>query len=170
MDGFWHGAIGAIIGGLLTAYIAWRNAERSIEIKQITEERAKWREKIRSLVEEIVVLYCQSNRSPKAIATYRCRLVTSLNPKDRHDKEIVDHFDSLFFNEHDDNDTSIKRFTRRISLLLKHDWERVKWDCLSWFKKKEITLYIPESELEWKKDNYRDIANTSTSRPKSTQS
>jgi hypothetical protein len=82
---------------------------------------------MRELTEEIIVIYIAQNekKTPDKVASSRCRLATALNPKDGHDNDILSHFDDLFAGKK----TDVDLFTSRIALLLKHDWERVKWDC-----------------------------------------
>jgi hypothetical protein len=60
-------------------------------------------------------------------------------------------YDRLFSGKSDD----LKVFADRISLLLKHDWERVKWEY--------TPLYIKpfkrfsKKQREWRQENYREI-------------
>ncbi len=142
------------IGGWIASFIALRKDERAVQLEQVTKERAKWRDNMRKLCEEIAALHVENKVSPVAakVASLRARLATSINPKDEIDDEpILAHYDRLFSGEADD----LKLFTRRIALLLKHDWERVKWECTPLYVKpfKRFT----KKQREWRQRNYREI-------------
>ncbi len=109
---------------------------------------------MRKLCEDIATTYVENKASPipAKVASLRARLETSINPKDKgHDGAILAHYDSLFSGESDD----LKVFAHRIALLLKHDWERVKWEC--------TPLYIKpfkrfsKKQRAWRRENYREI-------------
>jgi hypothetical protein len=115
------------VAGWIGSFFALRKDERATQVEQITKERTKWREGIRHLSEDIAASYISNKQNGQSgkLAIDRARLVVSLNPKDTHDNEILQHYDSLFKGEKDD----FSVFVTRIALLLKHDWERVKWEC-----------------------------------------
>lgn len=143
-----------LIAGWLTAFFALRKDERAIHIEQVTKERAKWRDNMRTLTEEIVtIFFLKEDKNNKGrISALRSRLTTSINPKDdTHDQAILDHFDRLF----DGNGTDTHVFTQRIALLLKHDWERVKWECMPIYEK--LFKYRSKKQQLWRRPDYRDI-------------
>lgn len=142
------------VGGWIASFIAFRKDERAIQLEQITKERTKWRDSMRKLCEEIAIAHVENKASeiPAKVASLRARLATTVNPKDKtHDGAILAHYDGLFSSESDD----LKVFAHRIALLLKHDWERVKWEC--------TPLYIKpfkrfsKKQREWRQENYREI-------------
>ena len=110
--------------GWLASFLALRKDERAVQIDQVTKERTKWRNNMRNLTEEIVLTYFSNKETsvPNKVAAHRSKLTTSLNPMCEHDNNILAHFDLLFSS----GGTDIDVFTKRVSLLLKHDWERVK--------------------------------------------
>jgi len=128
------------IAGWLGSFFALRKDERAVQVDQITKERTKWRDNMRKLTEDIVLAYYFEHNVtpvPRQISVLRARLTTSINLKDdEHDKAILAHFDDLFAAKSTDIDT----FTKRIALLLKHDWERVKWDCTPIYVKVRLFL------------------------------
>lgn len=125
--------------GWLASFLALRKDERSVQITQITEERTKWRAAIRELTQNIVIAFSgESEHSNEEKARLRAALATSLNPKCESDNQILSEFGNL---KHGSDTT---RFTLAISLLLKHDWERVKWEC--------IPIYIKPFNLLKKKN------------------
>lgn len=138
--------------GWLGSLMAFRKEERAVQIEQITKERTKWRDNMRKLTEEIVLGYFAHNQSPEPgkIAAYRSKLVTALNPKSDHDNKLVAHFDGLFSGQ----TTDINALTKHIALLLKHDWERVKWDCMPLYVKPFARF--TKKQRAWRRRDYRD--------------
>jgi spore maturation protein CgeB len=148
----WLSAVFA--GGWLASWLALRKDERAVQIEQVTKERAKWRESMRQLATAIAIAWESSKDISDCakVAELRARLATSLNPKDEtHDREILLHFDKLFSGKSDD----FELFTRRMALLLKHDWERVKWECMPLYLKP--FLYWTEKHSAWRSRTYRDV-------------
>lgn len=142
------------IAGWLASFLALRKDERAVQLDQITRERTKWRNSIRKATEDIAQAY-HDNKSrpiPARIAVLRAKLVTSINPKDDKDDDLIlSHFDELFA----DSRCDIDLFTKRIGLLLKHDWERVKWECTPIYIK-VFTRYSAK-QRKWRKLTYREI-------------
>ncbi len=139
--------------GWLGSFFALRKDERAVQIEQITKERTKWRENIRKLTEEIVLIYMAQNeaKTPGKVAASRCKLATALNPKDQYDNDILRHFDDLFAGKAN----NVELFAYKIALLLKHDWERVKWDCTPIYVKPFIRLRA--KQREWRSNEYRKV-------------
>jgi len=144
----------AAVGGWLASLLALRKDERSVQLDQVTKERAKWRDNMRTLAENIASTWVQNkaNACPEKVAALRARLVTSINPKDeRHDNAILTHFDHLFSGEN----TDLSLFSKRIALLLKHDWERIKWECTPLYLKPFQCL--SRRQRAWRNPEYRDV-------------
>lgn len=146
------------VGGWFASFIAFRKDERGVQLEQVTKERTKWRKSMRKLCEEVAIAHVENRTSaiPAKVASLRACLATSINPKDKtHDGAILVHYDRLFSGETDDMEV----FAHRIALLLKHDWERVKWEC--------TPLYIKpfkrfsKKQREWRQENYRVVELTS---------
>lgn len=144
----------AIAGGWLASFLVLRKDDRTIQIRQITEERAKWRGQMRELAEVIASAWIAQQKAPDPakIEGLRAKLATSINPKDdMHDSDILTHFDDLFAGK----SSNIAEFSKRIALLLKHDWERVKWDCTPLYIKPFIRFTA--KQRSWRRITYRDI-------------
>lgn len=141
--------------GWLGSFFALRKDERAVQVEQITRERTKWRDNMRRLTEEIVLTYFENMEVPtlSKIAAHRSRLVTSLNPHCKHDNKLLEHFNSLFSL----GKTDIEVFTKRVALLLKHDWERVKWDCTPIYIKP--FMRFTAKQREWRSQKFRNINN-----------
>ncbi|EGQ8681854.1 hypothetical protein O2V57_004483 [Vibrio parahaemolyticus] len=146
--------------GWLGAFFALRKDEKSVHTEQVTKERAKWRSEMRMLTQEMVALVANDNIAPDAakIASLRAKLATSLNPKSKVDQKVLDVFDKL------EHKSDTKEFSTHMALLLKHDWERVKWECMpiylkAWCLVKNMVFKIfgkgNAKELEWKSKGYR---------------
>lgn len=109
---------------------------------------------MRKATEEIVLAYHENQVSPipSNVAALRARLVTSINPMgDANDDLILTHFDELFAGTNVD----LNLFTKRMALLLKHDWERVKWECTPIYKK--VFTRFTAKQRKWRSHNYRTI-------------
>ncbi|MCR1836995.1 hypothetical protein NSA18_03585 [Pasteurella caecimuris] len=106
-------AIGLFVS-LKTLYAGFFN-------KNISEERIKWREKIRELSQEIII--SQSEPESKKLKLY-CELANRLNPTDEADKNILELCKEIL-NEQP-KERKIEEFINKTSLLLKDDWERCK--------------------------------------------
>jgi hypothetical protein len=110
--------IAAFVSGLVTVL----TTERRIAAENVIQERTKWREKIRELSEE-----------------YQ-KLVSIEEDRGRKRRELRETF-SLRVNPHDPEDQALLRlicenpievseeFANRVALLLKHDWERGKYEA-----------------------------------------
>ena len=126
--------------------------------EDISKERIKWREKIRKLSQEIV---CFDGNRTKAYKLY-ASLHNRLNPRDEDDKKILDNAKQILQLSTIKNknllDKLREEFIEGISLLLKDDWERSKFESsllslLPLIKYKnnrrdEKTLYKFESSID----------------------
>lgn len=143
-----------VVAGWIASFLALRKDERAVQLDQITKERTKWRDSMRKITEEIVQTYFENQNQPVPgkVATLRARLVTSVNPKDdKHDQQILTHFDEIFAG----SKTDVNVFTTRIALLLKHDWERVKWECTPIYLK--VFTRFSSKQRKWRDSTYRGI-------------
>lgn len=149
-----HVAIAALSGALvawITTLFTIRKDEKNVYIKQITEERTKWRTEIRTITQKIVASLSHKTMSIREKHILRAELALRLSPFDEQDKKILATYDSL-----DGSKIKLDEFTQIISLLLKHDWERVKWESMPFYMKWFSYLFTPKN-LIWKTYNYRDI-------------
>lgn len=88
--------------------------------KNVSEERIKWRERIRELTIEIV-------NTDK----YEYKLIAELSTRlnlfdDNSDIEIIKSAEKVL--AHNKHNKHKKEFVARISMLLKYDWERSKYE------------------------------------------
>lgn len=121
------GAVG-IISGSLTALITLRTSERTIQIENVTQERAKWREKIRSKALEVWEAW--EKRDQNELLKLRLEFALNLNPFEVEDRAILTSIEELA--DFTKPNHTAQEFCDRVSLLLKHDWERAKCEARPW--------------------------------------
>lgn len=145
----------SVLAGLIAALVSLRTTERKISIENVTQERAKWRATMR----EITDLLAQAVQTKDAdkLCNLRIKLALNLSPFDPEDKNILTTVEQLI--QSIESDVLLYEFTERMSLLLKHDWERAKFEAQPWF-------YLRQSPLRVKYDEFKK-AETFTEKPKS---
>jgi hypothetical protein len=117
----------SLIGLSLSAFVALRTNDRQIQIENITKERAKWRDKIRKMSIQAHQAWASGNT--EKIKEIRLNFTLNLNPFHGEDAAILESIDKLSGKK---DDLEIEEFSDRVSLLLKHDWERAKFEAKSW--------------------------------------
>ena len=118
-------AVITLIGVVITAFVTWLIAQRQILAQHVTAERAKWRKNVRAQALKVhdAILCGDADKLRRLQSEFRALL----NPFDCQDQAILDCMTV--------DESSKKRperaekFARRISLLLKHDWERAKLEA-----------------------------------------
>lgn len=109
-----------VVAGIVAAIVSWWIAERHIVIENITKERAKWRDRIREHSAKVQTAIITSNEVELCRLRSIFRLL--LNPHHEEDQEIIN---SIHVDE-SNPEKKAEEFSKRVSLLLKHDWERAK--------------------------------------------
>lgn len=145
--------LAAIIGGVIGAISIQAVTQRRIQMENVTQERAKWRGRIRCLASEVHnVLTMSGNPEFRKTELRRLYNIFSalLNPDDCYDKKIMECIDPD--SDCPNSDCKQKRakyFGKLISYLLKHDWERakeeVKHPLLQWWKLEPLHRWNLES-------------------------
>jgi len=140
----------SVVAGIVSAFVSIWTTQRKISIGNITQERKNWREKVRDKSLEVHDAFIE--RDEKKLQQLRLEFSLILNPTDDEDKEIIK---SIHLPEQSKEEELALEFSKRVSLLLKHDWDRVKLEvgfifcrvkCINkiceWpFKKVERTKY-----------------------------
>jgi hypothetical protein len=117
--------------GFIGAYFVFRQNDKGNQLKYITEERAKWRQKIRKLSVEFMTseLYENGaeliNPNRKKLLKIREQIAVRLNPNDDEDNYILCLMDK-YINIKNNRDSIRNDLSIAFASLLKHDWERVK--------------------------------------------
>lgn len=119
----------SVVGGLVAGFVALRSSERKIQIENVTQERAKWRDKIR--IKSAEVHQAAVADDPAKLAELHLVFSLNLNPFHKEDKDILAVIATL--KNRDTLDVKLSEFTDRVALLLKHDWERAKYEAKPWF-------------------------------------
>ena len=121
---------------LIGSYFVFKQNDKSNQLKYITEERAKWREKIRELSVEFLTKELHIDNSIivkpniKELSKIRYQIAVRLNTNDDQDNKLLklmSEYISLFI-KYDDGELEKKRneIQNSFAELLKHDWDRAK--------------------------------------------
>lgn len=116
--------------------------DNDVYARTISSERSEWRKAIRAIVEEIACIIYGSYLDNKYIVSrlkiLKVSLSIRLNQFDTYDGDILESLDKIinlylrYFYFNDEVKTDIEKefnlFVHRIRFLLKHDWERVKFE------------------------------------------
>jgi len=130
--------IGGFLSGLIAGFIALRTGERKIEIENITQERAKWRTRIQELSLAVHQASCSGNTG--RLGELVTEFSLNLNPFDDEDKAIPNVIYKLAqIQERQGREELLLEFRERIALLLKHDWDRAKYEALHWFNRSVLS-------------------------------
>ena len=116
----------AVVAGLVAGLVTLRTTERKIAIENITQQRQLWREKIREKALEVVQAYKNNDRA--RIEELYVEFQLLLNPEDGNDIAILDTIWKMQEEEKEHSNLSIE-LSEKLSLLLKHDWERAKYEA-----------------------------------------
>lgn len=133
----------SVVGGLIAGFVALQNSERKIQIENVTQERAKWREKIRIKSSEVHQAAFASNALK--LSELRLEFSINLNPFDTEDKNILSVIANLI--DCDNRDAKLVEFSDRIALLLKHDWQRAKYETRPWCFRWHTPKRMPYAEF-----------------------
>jgi hypothetical protein len=119
--------IAAVVAGMVSVF----STERRIKVENITQERAKWRDRIRK--KALRVERSVMERRVGELKRLRLDFALNLNPHDPEDKAILFVISdlariaaSLEIGDTTSIDTKLQEFTDRVALLLKHDWDKAK--------------------------------------------
>ncbi|MGO2510136.1 MAG: hypothetical protein ACTH6Y_14390 [Vibrio hibernica] len=115
----------AVIAGIVAGIVSVRISERNIAIENITKQRQLWRDKIRKIAIDISLAYAKSEK--QKIQTHYIELQLLLNPNDDDDKSILDTVWAMI-TESGSSKLDIE-LAEKLALLLKHDWERAKFEA-----------------------------------------
>ncbi|WP_354688968.1 hypothetical protein MRK42_06960 [Aeromonas sp. 19NY04SH05-1] len=148
-----------VIAGAVAGFVTLRTSERKISIENITQQRQIWRDKIRQLAIDICSAYSRNERYK--IKSYYIELQLLLNPDDGDDREILDTVWRM--KEREVIEGLDIEFSEKISLLLKHDWERAKLEAKSSIIRIISAYRIPYSSFKYKRMPQKDCCEQTTS-------
>lgn len=140
-----------LISAFVAALVAVLTTERNIQMKNVTQERAKWRAKMKAKAVEVHQSALTNN--VEKLDELRLEFSLNLNPLDKEDNAILKVIDKL--KESANTEQNLWEFSERLSLLLKHDWERAKYEASFWEKFKG--LGDPSDLLPPKRTKYTEF-------------
>lgn len=117
------------VGGLITGAFAIYQLLLGYFNKNISEERIKWRERIREFSAELIGLAHKAELGDDDKS--RCQVLIAelqsrLNPLDQNDWKLLELAERMFSSDVGEFSRNIAKFKCAVSILLKHDWERSK--------------------------------------------
>jgi hypothetical protein len=117
----------AVVAALIAGLVSLRTTTRNINVEHVTKERARWREEVRR--EALDVHRAAAQEDWSRMEELRLAFTLILNPFDAEDQAIVNLVGTL--RNREQKDVALREFGDRVSLLLKHDWERAKSEASS---------------------------------------
>jgi hypothetical protein len=122
--------VAGLVGALIGAAVSLRTSTRNIKIDNVTKERAKWRDRVRK--KSLIVHQQAVKGDATALDELHLQFTLILNPFHSEDRAILALIRQLKTTA---DESHLTEFADRISLLLKHDWERAKWEAEdNWFQ------------------------------------
>jgi hypothetical protein len=138
----------AVIAAIVSGLVALLTSERRIAAENVIQERMKWRNKVRELTSEVRRTFIGDDTA--RLTELSAQLSLHLNPHDSGDQQIL----ALIARE---NAGRVEELTQRVALLLKHDWERAKYEASLWrwlWEKSPTRLafedYVPGREHDYR--------------------
>jgi hypothetical protein len=125
------GAVGGFLAALVTLFGRFFAERLRIAEENVTKERAKWRDSVRRLVLTAVTTSDQAKLAQAWVG-----LALRMNPAEsehRDDRELVARVRSLCDPNLADRERVKERIVALAAHILKHDWERAKWEANHWF-------------------------------------
>jgi hypothetical protein len=114
----------SVIAAIVAAAVAIWTTQKRISIENITQDRRAWREKVRD--KALAVHDALITKDEQALNRLKCEFRTILNPGDPDDKDIIS---CISLPDDGKEMDCADEFAQRVSLLLKHDWDRVKLEA-----------------------------------------
>lgn len=118
----------AAIPVAITTIVTWHIASRRLIIENIDRERTTWRKEVREIAARIYEAMTAKNKNANKLNNLRNELRIRLNPyyHKKAGKDDCEIIESVCLPTDVDPLENAEEFSFRISLLLKHDWERSK--------------------------------------------
>lgn len=110
--------------GFISALLAWLVAQRKVFTENVTRERAEWRKDIRKKSKDVCdVMLREEQKDTRQGDLFKLQneFRALLNPIDGDDQDILQ---SIRLPDSGNESEHARSFMKRISLLLKHDWQR----------------------------------------------
>jgi len=125
--------LGAFVGGILTYFTTLR----SLFNQSVVDERKDWRDEVRKIT--LDVIQAVEKGASRDLTALRHHLAIRLNPRDPNDNAILN---CAILQGGETCDCAVDEFVSRVSILLKHDWERAKLET-SFLKRHFVQPHRP---------------------------
>lgn len=128
----------AIISFIIAFISGYVVAKANIYSRDVIAERQKWRERIREIIVDAAQYIRNHDTHHDKFKALEAELILRLNPNSKYDKEIIT---TLKDDGKKDTDR-IEELLEQVSKLLKHDWDRAKYEAslFSVFKPNEACI------------------------------
>ncbi len=135
----------AVVAALVGGYVSLVDSERKIQIENVTQERAKWREQIRLNAIKVHKVAIDPDIEVRKSSLTELRMVVELllNPHDPEDVAILRCIEELA--DCKEPAKRLPELSRRLAFLLKHDWERAKREAKPWWCRHSVKKPLRES-------------------------
>lgn len=138
----------AVLVGIITALFNWRQHNNTNSLKYITEERQKWREKIRDIAKNIEAYqYSSDDKDKQKLKEILVELKVNINPygkekdtaymEDGHIWAVIRKLEKV--NNEKEFLKAKNKLIDYLFYLLKYDWERAKYEVEK--KAQKLKLY-----------------------------
>lgn len=121
-------AIVSLTVAFVNGFVSLRISAQSIKVDNVTKERAKWRDNVRQ--KALQVYKAAVNENTERLQELHLEFSLLLNPRDPEDRAILSLIHRLAGGEKP-AEPDLVQLVERISLLLKHDWQRAKREAKS---------------------------------------
>ena len=146
MTEFIIGIVSSVVT-LIGSYFVFKKNDKSNQLKYITKERQKWREKIRELSVEFIYSELYDNATEfiypnkKKLINISAQVAVRLNPNDDEDNYILCLMSCYMKNENV-RESLREELNIAFASLLKHDWERAKNETKMKSNSSKIILFL----------------------------
>ena len=129
-----------VLAGIITVFFNLMQHNNTNSLKYITEERQKWREKIRDIAKNIEAYqYSSDDKDRQKLKEILVELKVNINPygkendtaymEDGHIWEMIEKLEGIQETQDKDEFSRDKnKLINYLSYLLKYDWERAKYE------------------------------------------
>lgn len=120
----------SVLAALITAIFSRIHQSKAITVRYVTEEREKWRESLKLAMSELSEFVNLPDSDPNKLKNIRKKstyIKLCLNPSLKHinDATALKKLDEIC---HSPSYKNFKKLEQAIQSILKHDWERVKFE------------------------------------------
>lgn len=109
----------SVVSAIISGIVTYMNNERNLKLKYVTEDRQKWRERMKKLFVQFIH---PTNDQPREL-TYT-EIKFNLNPKDDYDNGLLKIMEEIMADPQ--NKSLVKELELKVQVLFKSEWEKAK--------------------------------------------